>query len=68
MNKPSVKGRDDLAIISLKAKLALTAFLLDRLLLASILLCWHSDDFMCLSFSFLTLPLYQAYLSLRIVS
>ena len=35
INKPSVKGGDDLAIISLKAKLALTAFLLDRLISVS---------------------------------
>ena len=56
MNKPSVKGRDDLAIISLKVKLALTAFLLDRLMLASILLCLHSDDFILFSFSFQLRP------------
>ena len=45
-------------LVSPKAKLALTAFLLDRLMLASILLCLHSDGFIRFSFSFLTLPLY----------
>ena len=39
MNQPSVKGRDELAIISLKAKIALTAFLLD--------IYWRAYFFVC---------------------
>lgn len=47
MNKPSVKGRDDLAIISLITKLALTESSLDLLIPENKFLCLANAALSC---------------------